>query len=175
MTENSIPVTSENLALYNTMLLPKNDIVKGELTPSKVNEATLHDLVHGKLAFLAFNFKWGDEESFKKASNYFPVKDNVTAESAMRVMKQFEEVRLRLEATCSKDANILVTKEEVTNAFGAFYHLFAPTTKANNYIRSIVEKTFEVLELGSIPPAKFLATEVSRRENRASPSAGASL
>jgi hypothetical protein len=139
----------------------------GGIKPAQPAEWALVHLLHSKGGSAATPFAWGEEYQRANA-DVFPIVAGVAPEVVQMISREFVYMQSALEEGCQKRAS--VTKEPIIEAFSAFYHILSPTTEANRYLRSLIEKTFEVLELGAITPAKF--TAIIQKSDGPAPSEG---
>jgi len=66
-------------------------------------------------------------------------------------------------------------KDKVIEVFAPCYHMLTPGKPVNDDLRKIFEKTFEALELGPIPPAKFSARLTTKKLEGPATNEGMSL
>lgn len=129
---------------------------KMEPLPGKPNEFTLVDKGTGKLFLLVHtqclgfgNFMVLPEEMDKNTLKI--IKPKIDPASLKKIAMTFRDRQQDLE---EREPNI--NKQEVIDAFSSFYHTLNPDHEYGEYMRELIEKSFEVLQLGPIPPAKFV-------------------
>lgn len=145
------PINKENLEAYVVCELENHELIKGGAIQhsDRIPMLTLCELMHARVKPLAVTL-------LQEAHDYpyaedLPLVADVPPDRIGEIANQFLNILDKVEERSTP------TKEEAARAFGAFYNLLMPTTQANRYLRSLIEKSFEVLDLGSISQEKFSA------------------
>jgi hypothetical protein len=153
------PLSPALLKQYkHTMYLARR--IKGteiEEVEGRPKEA-LVSLVHSACNWPANMMAWGGAY-IDALRNSIPL---IEADPALvqTIGRTFTETQAALEGDTTT-----LTREQVTAAFAAYYHLIQPSTESARYVRTLIEEAFNVLELGRIPPAKY-CTRVTNYELR---------
>lgn len=147
-------ISDQTLKSYFTQKIPAY-VIHPEGLKGLDREEEFFRLMHGNLNQIARNF---DQSAFC-LSGQITLADGVDIDVAKHIAKNFSHALAKIEANYIP----LMTGEAVNSpsiadtidAFAGFHHILSPESDCGKYARGLIEKSFEILELGPIPPMRF--------------------